>query len=40
VQKRSRQVEQVIHERGVREWPGPVNAMRITASVFISDDES
>ena len=34
------QVEQAIRESGVREGLVLVNAMRITASVFINDDES
>jgi thiamine phosphate synthase YjbQ (UPF0047 family) len=34
------QVEQAIRESGVREGLVLVNAMRITASVFINDDEN
>jgi thiamine phosphate synthase YjbQ (UPF0047 family) len=34
------QVEQTIRESGVREGLVLVNAMHITASVFINDDES
>src|ERR1035441_5486689 len=33
------QVEQVVHESGVREGLLLCNAMHITASVFINDDE-
>jgi len=34
------QVEAVLHESGVQEGLALVNAMHITASVFINDDES
>jgi secondary thiamine-phosphate synthase enzyme len=34
------QVEEALHESGVREGLCLVNAMHITASVFINDDES
>jgi secondary thiamine-phosphate synthase enzyme len=34
------QVEECLRESGVREGLAPVNAMHITASVFINDDES
>jgi secondary thiamine-phosphate synthase enzyme len=34
------QVETVLHESGVQEGLALVNAMHITASVFINDDES
>ena len=33
------QVEQIVHESGVKEGLVLVNAMHITASVFINDDE-
>ena len=33
------EVERVVHESGVREGLVLVNAMHITASVFINDDE-
>jgi secondary thiamine-phosphate synthase enzyme len=36
----TRQVEEAVHESGVREGLVLVNAMHITASVFINDDES
>jgi secondary thiamine-phosphate synthase enzyme len=36
----SRQVEQIVTESGVREGLCLVNAMHITASVFINDEES
>lgn len=36
----SRQVEQIVAESGVREGLCLVNAMHITASVFINDEES
>jgi len=35
----TREVEQAVHESGVREGLCLVNAMHITASVFINDDE-
>jgi len=34
------QVEECVRESGIREGPALVNAMHITASVFINDDES
>jgi secondary thiamine-phosphate synthase enzyme len=34
------QIEQCLHESGIREGLCLVNAMHITASVFINDDES
>ncbi len=36
----TRQVESCIHESGIKEGMVLVNAMHITASVFINDDES
>lgn len=36
----TRQVEEALHESGIREGLILVNAMHITASVFINDDES
>ena len=36
----TRQVEEALHESGVKEGLVLVNAMHITASVFINDDES
>jgi secondary thiamine-phosphate synthase enzyme len=33
------EVERAVHKSGVREGPALVNAMHITASVFINDDE-
>ena len=36
----TREVEQAVHESGVREGLCLVNARHITASVFINDDES
>lgn len=35
----TRDVEEVLHESGIREGMCLVNAMHITASVFINDDE-
>jgi secondary thiamine-phosphate synthase enzyme len=35
----TREVEEAVHESGVREGLCLVNAMHITASVFINDDE-
>ena len=36
----TRQVEEALHESGIKEGLVLVNAMHITASVFINDDES
>ncbi|MEZ5018789.1 MAG: YjbQ family protein [Bacteroidetes bacterium] len=36
----TRQVEQCLHESGIREGLVLVNSMHITSSVFINDDES
>ena len=36
----TRQVEECVHESSVKEGLVLVNAMHITASVFINDDES
>lgn len=36
----TRQVEECVRESGVKECPVLANAMHITASVFINDDES
>ena len=36
----TRQIEDCIHESGVKEGLALANAMHITASVFINDDES
>ena len=35
----TREVQEALHESGIREGLCPVNPMHITASVFINDDE-